>query len=611
MFDELDYSPERTVFTLVAPTDADNVLVRIYCSADSLEPERVVEMVSVGIDRWIGRIEGDWLGHFYTFEVDRHGETPGVFATAVGVNGLRAAIVDLRKSDPEGWADDVRPAISSQADLVVYEVHLRDFSVHPKSGFEHKGKFLSLAEPRSIYYLNTLGVNAVELQPVADFATVDESHPDWPQYNWGYDPLNQNVPEGSYATDAYNPLQRIRELKQMVMTLHRAGIRVILDVVYNHCYSVEGSNFQRTYPEAYFRQRNGQYCNGSGCGNETASEHTPMRQFMIQSVCYWASEYHVDGFRFDLMGVHDIETMKLIRQALDRIDPGITVYGEPWSAAPCGLEPDRLATKETLVQMPGIGAFGNEMRDAIRGVGSRAGWLAAGRGGVERIKLGIVGGIDHPQVKMQQASYCGRSWALEPWQHVSYVSCHDNLCLFDSLKASFPQADMPTLIRLGLLAQTPVLLGQGTPFLYAGEEVLRTKQGVDNSYRSPDSVNQIDWGNMSRHPEVFLYYRGLIRLRHEHKAFRMGSSELVRRHLRFLNTRGGVVAFALDGDAVGDSWPLIYVVLNPYRRPVRLHIPSGHYTVVCRQGRVDPDGLAAMHGGNCSFGPQQAVVFHS
>jgi len=642
MFNELDYSPERTVFMLVAPTDADRVLVRIYSSVEATTADRTAELAVVGTDRWMGRVDGDWLGRFYTFEVYMSadaapvvrgrthrvyglGETPGLSATAVGVNGRRAAIINRSSTDPEGWTEDVRPPIDSPADLMVYEVHLRDFSIHPQSGYEHKGKYLTLAEPKAIYYLKTLGVNAVELQPVADYATVDEAHPEWPQYNWGYDPLNQNVPEGSYATDARQPEVRIRELKLMVQALHKAGIRVILDVVYNHCYSIEGSNFQRTYPGAFFRTRKeeaGQqgsrahdtFYNGSGCGNETASEHPLMRQFMVESVCYWAKEYHVDGFRFDLMGVHDVETMNLIRQALDKIDPSITMYGEPWSAGECGLEADRLAMKPALTRMPGIGAFGNEMRDAIRGAfddDARPGWLAGKRGLAERIKLGLVGAVNHPQLRMEGVSYCDRAWALEPWQHVAYASCHDDLCLFDRLKASFPKADMQTLMRLDMLAQTPVLLGQGIPFLYAGEEALRSKQGVRNAYRSPDSVNLIDWSNLNRYPELFLYYRGLIQLRREHKAFRMGSAELVCRHLRFLEAPANVVAFRLDGAAVDDSWPAIYVVLNPNRRPARIRLPQGHYTVVCQDGQVNVQGLGTVKGGIIHAGPQQAIVLHT
>ena len=625
MSGELSYSKQRTVFSLNAPIDADKVLVRIYSSAHASLPEQTLPLAWVGTDCWVGSVQGDLLGKFYTFEVypcgsqgEGLGECPGTFAKAVSVNGQRAAIIDMASTNPDGWQQDKRPAISSPSDLVIYELHHRDFSIHPDSGYIHKGKYLALTEPKALFYLNTLGVNAVQLQPSFDFATVDESHPEWAQYNWGYDPQNYNVPEGSYATNAHQPEVRIREFKQMVLALHKAGIRVILDVVYNHCYSIDESNFQRTYPNYYFRtvNDNGQrtneessnckWSNGSGCGNETASERLLMRQFMIESVRYWATEYHIDGFRFDLMGIHDAETMKQIRKTLDQIDPSITLHGEPWSADSCALDYSLLANKEAITTMPGIGAFGNEMRDAILNT-----WLTGKAEDVESIKLGIVGGIEHPEVDMQKASYLHRAWAQQPTQHTSYVTCHDDLCLADRLRTSFPNIQQQALLRLDMLAQTPVLLSQGVPFLYAGEEVLRSKQGISNAYNSPDEINRIDWNGLMRHPELFLYYRGLIQLRREHPAFRMGYATQVRRHLHFLPATGCVIAFWIDGTAVGDSWSTIYVVLNPNKRTRKISVPTGYYTVVCKNGRINLDGLSSHRGGNVCIGGQQALIFHS
>ena len=635
MFNELSYSKTRTVFSLNAPIDADKVLVRIYSSAQAPLPEQTLQLAWVGTDSWVGSIQGDLLGKFYTFEVypcGSHGkglgECPGTFAKAVSVNGQRAAIIDMDCTNPDGWLQDKRPAISTPSDLVIYELHHRDFSIHPDSGYTHKGKYLALTEPKALFYLSTLGVNAVQLQPSFDFATVDESHPERAQYNWGYDPQNYNVPEGSYATNAHQPEVRIREFKQMVMALHKVGIRVILDVVYNHCYSIADSNFQRTYPDYYFRaiNHNGQstneessnnecsnaqlsnrkWSNASGCGNETASERLLMRQFMITSVRYWATEYHIDGFRFDLMGIHDAETMKQIRKALDQIAPSITIHGEPWCADHCALDHSLQANKEAIATMPGIGAFGNEMRDAILNT-----WLAGKAEGVESIKLGIVGGIEHPEVDMQKASYLHRAWTAQPTQHISYVSCHDDRCLADHLRAACPIIKQQTLLRLNMLAQTPVLLSQGVPFLYAGEEVLRSKQGISNAYKSPDKINRIDWNGLMRHPELFLYYRGLIQLRREHPAFRMGYATQVRRHLHFLPATGSVIAFGIDGTAVGDSWPAIYVVLNPNKRTRKISVPTGYYTVVCKNGRINLDGLSSHRGGNVCIGGQQALIFHT
>ncbi|MBQ9641762.1 MAG: type I pullulanase [Bacteroidaceae bacterium] len=618
MNNELDYSKQRTVFSLNAPTDADAVCVRIYSCMEASEPERTVWLAWVSTDSWVGSVEGDLLGKFYTFEVFPRGcgghglgECPGVFARAVGVNGRRAAIIDMAGTNPAGWAEDVRPVVGSPSDLVVYELHHRDFSVHPSGGYEHRGKYLALTEPKALFYLKSLGVGAVELLPSFDFATVDEAHPEWPQYNWGYDPQNYNVPEGSYSTDARRPDVRIREFKQMVMALHGAGIRVILDVVYNHCYSVADSNFQRTYPDGYFRRTSdGQLSNGSGCGNETASEQWLMRRFMVESVCWWATEYHVDGFRFDLMGLHDVETMNSIRKALDAIDPSITMHGEPWTAGPAALDSGLSANKEHICQMPSIGAFGNELRDALLGDHPAATWLAGSADAAERVKFGIVGGIRHPQVDAQRASYCGEPWAVQPSQHVSYVSCHDGLCLADHLRAAFPRLNQQRLVRLNKLAQTCVLLSQGVPFLYAGEEVFRSKQGNRNSYNAPDEVNQIDWTGLQRWPDLFLYYRGLIQLRREHRAFRMGSAEAVRRHLRFLPAPSGVVAFHLDGEAVGDAWHDIYVVLNPCRYTKKVTLPPARYTVVCKDGKVNLQGMATHRGGILRVAPQQAVVLY-
>lgn len=544
------------------------------------------------------------------------GETPGIFATAVGVNGRRCAIIDMDSTNPEGWSEDRRPIIDSPSDMVVYELHYRDFSAHPQSGYNYKGKYLALTEPKALYYLTALGVRAVQLMPSFDFATIDEEHTDWSEYNWGYDPLNYNVPEGSYATDVHDPTTRIREFKQMVMSLHNAGIRVIMDVVYNHCYTIDGSNFQRTYPDYYFRKWSNEqgesgYSNGSGCGNETASERPLMRQFMIASVTYWAREYHIDGFRFDLMGVHDVETMQLIRKALDDIDPSITMYGEGWSGGQCALDPALLATKEKMKDMPGIGAFGNEMRDAIRGPfdnDTKAGWLSGADGLEESVKFGIVGGIQHPDVDMEKVNYTDEPWALEPWQHVSYVSCHDDMCLFDRLSNSFPKADAKTIQRLAMLALTPVLLSQGVPLLFVGEEVLRSKQGVRNSYKSPDVINQIDWGNLMVHSEYFLYIRELIHIRRDHKAFRMGSAELVRSHLHFLHSTNNLLAFMIDGEAVEDSWQTIYVVMNPTGKRQEIFLPHGRYKVVCRNGKINVNGLSYTRGGRLLIGKQQAMI---
>ena len=401
VFNEMTYSKGQTVFQLNAPTAAK---IRIYKSGQGGKAIKTVKMKANGKDHWEATVKGDLAGKFYTFDMGK-GECPGTFAKAVGVNGNRGAIIDMASTNPEGWKDDKRPELKSPADLVIYELHVRDFSVSPTSGLKYKGKYLALTEPKAIAYLKRLGVNAIHFQPLFDFASVDETRLDTPQFNWGYDPKNYNVPDGSYSTDPFSPAVRVREFKQMVQALHQAGIRVIFDAVYNHTFNIDGSNFQRTYPDYYYRKTaDGKYSDGSGCGNETASEKPLMRDYMIESVLYWVNEYHIDGFRFDLMGVHDIETMKLIRAAVDKIDPSIYIYGEGWSAGSCAYPNDQLAIKANTFKLNGIGAFSDDMRDALRGPFSdntKGAFLAGIPGEEESLKFGIVGGIAHPQGDMK------------------------------------------------------------------------------------------------------------------------------------------------------------------------------------------------------------------
>lgn len=625
-FNELQYSSQECVFTLNAPSSARSVKVRIYDSAEAEKPVRVLKMKRNGVDSWKATLRGDWAGHFYTFDMGR-GECPGTFAKAVGVNGKRASILCMDDTDPEGWEQDVRPRLENPSDLLVYEMHHRDFSIHPSRESQYPGKFLALTEPKNIWYLKTLGVNAVQILPSYDFFTVDESKPQKPQYNWGYDPLNYNVPEGSYSTNASVPEVRIREFKEMVMALHSAGIRVIMDVVYNHCMNIDGSNFQRTYPDYYYRRSapgqgasgeigttGGNWANASGCGNETASERPLMRQFMLESVRYWVEEYHIDGFRFDLMGIHDIETMNLIRKELDKIDPSITIYGEGWAASSPAIDNNLCAMKAHTHRMPGIGAFADEMRDALRGPFSNndeSAFLAARPGHEESIKFGLVGGIAHQDVDVSKVNYSKEAWAAQPSQHVSYVSCHDDMSLVDRLRASIPGISNKEVVRLSQLAQTFVLTSQGIPFLWAGEEAFRDKKGVHNSYNQPDSVNQIDWSRLLEHPELFLYYKGLINIRKEHKAFRMGDARLVRQNMRFLKTPSCVIGFTLNGAAVGDEWKKIVCIMNSNKVSQQVDVPAGTYTIVCHDGMVCGDGLGKMQGGRVEVAPQSALIMYS
>ena len=620
-FDEMTYSPEETTFKLFAPANAKNVKVRIYQEGMGGKAVKSAKMkYQNGL--WTATVQGDLLGRFYTFDAG-YGETPGVFAKAVGVNGQRGAIINDMKTWPEDWCSDQHPVIKSPADLVVYELHHRDFSIARKDA-KYPGKYLALTEPWAIDHLKALGVNAVHILPSYDYGSVDETELDTPQYNWGYDPVNYNVPEGGYSTNPYDPAARIREFKQMVQALHKAGIAVILDVVYNHTYNIDNSNFQKTYPDYYYRKNaDGSYSNGSGCGNETASEKPMMRRFMIESVKYWYNEYRVDGFRFDLMGCHDIETMNIIRQELSKLDPSIFIYGEGWSAGSCALPNDQLGMKANIPQMPGIAAFSDEIRDALRGPfsdDSKPGWLGGAPDCEESLKFGIVGAISHPQVDMSKVNYSKAPWAIEPTQMMSYVSCHDDMCLVDRLKASIPSlklstgklsdAQMDELIRLDLLAQTAVFTSQGVPFMLSGEELLRNKKGVHNSYESPDSINQLDWQNKVRYPQVFKYYQDLIALRKNHPAFRLGDAHLVRKHLEFLKTPQGVVAFRLKDYAGRDDWRNIIVILNVNRETATVDIPKGMYVVVCQDGKIDEQSTNKIFGRRTTVGPQSALILH-
>ena len=613
----VNYTPGASRFSVETNDDAQQVKLRIYKDGLGGKPVKTINMKrdqATG-NLWQAQVKGDLKCKFYTFDVKYDGkfcgECPGVWATAVGVNGKRGAIIDMDGTNPQGWGADKRPVIAAR-DLIIYEMHHRDFSVDGSSGIEHKGKFLALTEPRAIEHLKALGVNAVHILPSFDYASVDETRLNEPQYNWGYDPVNYNVPEGGYSTDPYRPEVRISEFKQMVQALHRAGIKVILDVVYNHTWNIEGSNFQRTRPDYFYRKNaDGTWSNGSGCGNETASEREAMRHFMVESVKYWVDEYHIDGFRFDLMGVHDIETMNAIRKAVPQ---DIFIYGEGWSAGSCAYSGE-LAMKANISKMPGIAAFSDEMRDALRGPwdsNSKAAFLGGVKGNEESIKFGIVGAIQHPGVDYSKVNYSKAPYATDPTQMIAYVSCHDDMCLVDRLKVSVKGITMDELIRLDLLAQTVVMTSQGVPFMLSGEEMLRDKKGVHNSFESPDSINHLDWGNLERYPQVMDYYKNLIALRKAHPAFHMGEAQAVRNNLTFLPTDNCLVAFHINGRNVpGEQWGDIYVAFNALKQPRVIEVPEGDYTVVCRNIKCSPAGIDRVKGGSITIPAQSALIFHN
>ncbi len=616
----VNYSPSASAFSVETNSDAQQVKLRIYKDGLGGKPVKTINMkrTQAGGTLWEATVKGDLKDKFYTFDVKYNGkfrgECPGIWATAVGVNGKRGAIVDMADTDPAGWKTDKRPNIPAK-DLILYEMHHRDFSIDESGGFTNKGKFLALTEPRAIAHLKELGVNAVHILPSFDYASVDETRLNEPQYNWGYDPVNYNVPEGGYSTDPYKPEVRINEFKQMVQALHKAGIKIILDVVYNHTWNIDGSNFQLTRPDYFYRKNvDGSYSNGSGCGNETASEREAMREFMVESVKYWVDEYHIDGFRFDLMGIHDIVTMNAIRAAMPK---DIFIYGEGWSAGGCAIPNEQLGMKANIQQMSGIAAFSDEIRDALRGPwdsNSKAAFLGGVKGNEESLKFGIVGAIKHPDVDYSKVNYSQKPYANEPTQMIAYVSCHDDMCLVDRLKASVKGITIDELIRLDLLAQTVVMTSQGVPFMLSGEEMLRDKKGVHNSYESPDSINHLDWDNLERYPQVMEYYKNLIAMRKAHPAFHMGSADMVRRNLNFLPTENCLVAFHINGKNVpGETWGDIYVAFNAHKRARTIEVPDGTYTVVCRNIKCNADGLTTVKtkGGKVTVPAQSALIIHN
>ena len=613
-FNEVDYTPQKTTFRLFAPPKAKVSVLYSKDAQNNNGGKWVTVKMKPGADGiYCAVVEKDLKNHAYRFSVNGQ-LSVGVFAKAVSVNGETGKVVDLSETNPAGWETDRRPVVKSPANLIIYEMHHRDFSVDASSGLVNKGKFLALTEPKAIRHLKELGVNAIHILPSYDYGSVDETRLEDNKYNWGYDPVNYNVPEGGYSTDPYNPLSRIREFKQMVQALHQAGIRVILDVVYNHTYDIDHSNFQKTYPDYYYRKNaDGTYSNGSGCGNETASEQPMMRRFMIESVKYWINEYHIDGFRFDLMGCHDIETMNAIRKAVDEIDPTIFIYGEGWSAGQCAYPLEKLGVKANTALMPRIAAFSDEIRDGLRGPFSddtKGAFLAGLQGEEESIKFGIAGCIDHPQVDMQKVNYSKKAWATEPTQMISYVSCHDDMCLVDRLKASIPGISTDEIIRLDLLAQTAVFTSQGVPFMLSGEEMLRDKKGVHNSFESPDSINHLDWDNLKKYPQVFQYYKNLIQLRKNHPAFRLGSASLVRKHLVF-GKSGGPLVFCLKDHAGGDRWKDIYVILNASREQQTVDLPMDSYETVCDDGRICETGIRHFTADRVTVAPQSALILHN
>lgn len=622
---EMTIGKNSVDFALWSPK-ADEVNLYIYPTDRNSAPMLEVPLHLTADGVWRGSVSKDYVGRFYTFKVKYDGkwldETPGVWAKAVGTNGHRAAIIDLESTDPEGWDSDKGPELKNITDAVIYEMHHRDFSVDPSSGIVHKGKFLALTEEGTtnpygektgIDHLKELGVTHVHILPSYDYNSVDEANLPSNQYNWGYDPYNYNAPEGSYSTDPANPETRIREMKEMIKALHDAGIGVVMDVVYNHTANNDDSNFSLTAPGYYYRHRpDGSYSDASGCGNETASERAQMRDFIVNSVKYWADEYHIDGFRFDLMAIHDTETMNQVAAELKEINPDIFVYGEGWTAGDSPLPVERRALKENVAKMDGIAVFSDDIRDAIKGHYSDAadrGFATGKPGNEETVKIGIVAATAHPQVDYSKGNNSKFAYAKAPTEIINYVSCHDDLTLTDKLAKSMTGSTEADRQRAARLAQTIVFTSQGTPFMFAGEEVFRDKKGVHNSYKSPDSINAIDWNLKHTNAEQFDYYKELIRLRKSHPAFRMTTADEIARNIVFDKVdTPNLISYSIKNNANGDSWKEIKVIFNGSDEAREVKVPKGNWIVVAEDGRINADGLGESRGGKMTVAPVSALI---
>ena len=600
--DECLYHPSKTQFTFWSNV-AEQMEVRIYDEGqrDDEQCTKVVPLTKSENDFWTATVKGDLAGKFYTVRSYQNGawapEAPGIFAKAVSINGQRAAIIDMKTTNPDGWCQDVRPAMSDRTDIVVYETHLRDFTMSPVSGIVNKGKFLGLTEEAPLNYLKELGITHLQILPMFDYGSIDETTLEKNRYNWGYDPVNYNVPEGGYSTNPADPACRIREAKQMIQALHKAGIRVVMDVVYNHTYDVMGCALGRVVPQYFYRlNEDGSYANGSGCGNETASDHEMMRRFMVESVCYWAREYHIDGFRFDLMGIHDQETMRAIRAALDEIDPTILTYGEGWAAMSPAYPYEELAMKQWTYTMPRVGAFSDDIRNALIGspFDHERGFASGNAAGKQDALRGLIA--------------CPE-WSGEPMQHVSYITCHDNYCLRDRIEVSAKGENEQTKLRMNKLAQTAVLVSQGMSFIYGGEELFRTKMGIDNSYQSPDSINIIPWENREKYADLHDYYQQMIAIRRAHKGFRLGSAEAVKEHVEFLDSDNEQVIIYCIKDIEGiDSAKSLLVLLNGGAKLAETEVAESAYTVLAHDGQASVAGLGEIKGGKVVVEPYSATI---
>lgn len=620
------YSADKTTIKLWSP-NVEEAKINLYKKGNGGE---VITIKSLDYDQktgvWQIVLNGDHHNTYYTLQVKNKGvwskEMPDPYAKGVGVNGNRGLIFDPKLTNPSNWEKDKQPPLKSVADIILYEAHVRDFSIDLSSGIKNKGKFLGLTEKNSknafgeatgLDHLQELGITHLHLLPVFDYKSVDETSLDKNQYNWGYDPQNYNSLEGSYSTNPFDGLIRIKEYKQMVLALHEAKIRLVMDVVYNHTSSTD--IFDQLVPGYYYRSwHNGKRSDASACGNEFASDRIMARQFMLESLKYWVKEYHVDGFRFDLMGIHDIETMNIISQELKKIDPTIFLYGEGWTAGDSPLPIEKRALKNNVKKLNDIAVFSDDIRDGVKGHWSNVtekGFVSGNPNYKEVIQFGIVASTNHPQIKYDsKRGYAQFPYSDSPTKVIGYVSCHDNNTLYDKLKIANPKATQKELVQMDKLANTIILTSQSIPFLHMGVEMTRTKLGVENSYKSPDSINKIDWNWKYENKELVQYYKDLIALRNSHPAFKMTSEKMIHEHLEFLVIDSpSLVGYTLKNYANRDKWKNIRVYFNGGEKEVKQTI-EGTWKIVCNGEIINQNGVKIIKNQSVYIPGRSAVILY-
>jgi len=606
---ELTFSTQSSKFRVWAPTASEAKLL-LYDKGEEGGAYQTLNMKKSDDGTWLLEVDENLQGKFYTFQIKVNekwlDENPGIWVKATGVNGKRGAIINFAETNPDGWDNDVRPALNNFTDIVMYGLHLRDFSSSANSGIKNKGKYLSLTEngtknsfgdATGIDHLKELGVTHINIAPCFDFADIDETKLKQNAYSWGTEPLNFNVPEGSYSTNPYNPVVRIKEFKRMVYSLHRNGMRVIMDVAYNHVADGKNSYFNHLAPGYFFRlNADSTWSNGTGYGHELASERPMMRKLMIESLIFWVTEYHVDGFNFEQMGIHDIETMNAIRAALDKIDPDLFLCGDGVTAGTSSLPTSKQAITSNGKQLDFIAMFNNDLRNVLRDSTkfTEVAGFASGTDSLENgVKFGVVGATSNTQIDYSKLIYTKEAYVNNPTQTINYVSKYADLCLMDKLIQSKPlYAKDEEVLRYNTLAQTIIFTAQGIPYIYGGEELSRTKHGIRNTLHSVDSINQINWDNKTNCKELYSYYKSLFELRKNHPSFRMPNQEMLQEHLLFLNLLvPNTVGYVLNDHVNGETWKDILVLYNGNRLAKKVSIPQGNWNVICHDGQFNMNGM--------------------